>query len=302
MITLNVDKQLVIIKSWEDISTRPGFTSNLDPTTVKLKAVIGSYELPEMKPCGLSNCHQGHFSGFLVVAENGVETNIGNKCGRREFGIDFQHSANLHKKDVTAYLQRQTLGALKNRIPNIKAEVLQLREQELGADWVNRGVTRLSGQSTGLPRDIVSKANECARNGTGAIIRTRRMTKDERDRTDVMERGSRDEQKFIDEQLGQLEGFTALQPSNSLHRINKDITEVVKAIEIADIDSLSHKELGALSKLSQDLDANLDKYRNAVNAGRRLLTRSNISQLGYLATTSAEQKLFKDFLNTLPEA
>ena len=46
MITLNSDKGLVLVARWDDITTRPGFDGNLDPTAVELESILGSYVYP----------------------------------------------------------------------------------------------------------------------------------------------------------------------------------------------------------------------------------------------------------------
>lgn len=58
MITLNHDKGLVRVESWDDIESRPGFTKEIDPKAIKLHAIIGSYVFADYVPCGLSTCHQ----------------------------------------------------------------------------------------------------------------------------------------------------------------------------------------------------------------------------------------------------
>src|SRR3546814_995823 len=85
MITINGEKGFVRIESWDDIESRPGFAKDIDPRSVKLKAIIGSYTFSDYIPCGLSTCHQPHGNGFLVVTVDGRETNIGRICGKRHF-------------------------------------------------------------------------------------------------------------------------------------------------------------------------------------------------------------------------
>ena len=48
MIALNTVKGIIEISSWRDIVERPHFRSNINPTNVDLKEIIGSYNFQKM--------------------------------------------------------------------------------------------------------------------------------------------------------------------------------------------------------------------------------------------------------------
>lgn len=58
MITLNTDKGIVKIETWDEVIERPGYVSNLDSTTEKLKEIIGNYVFKEKVNCGLKKCRK----------------------------------------------------------------------------------------------------------------------------------------------------------------------------------------------------------------------------------------------------
>lgn len=87
MITLSTDKGLVRIETWEDVLTRPGFKTDVDPRAVSLKSIIGSYAFATFLPCGLSSCHTPHGRGYLVLTSDGHETNIGKDCGKKYLAL-----------------------------------------------------------------------------------------------------------------------------------------------------------------------------------------------------------------------
>ncbi len=107
MITLNSDRGLVQIDSWTDIETRPGFVKDLDPTAHKLKSIIGRYVFSDRIRCGLSNCHTPHAKGYIVVTEDGHETNIGKDCGKTYFGVDFEILSGQFERDLAASQNRE---------------------------------------------------------------------------------------------------------------------------------------------------------------------------------------------------
>jgi hypothetical protein len=306
MITLNSERGLVRIASWDDIESIPGFTADIDPKTVKLKEIIGSYTFDALIPCGLSTCHQPHGNGFLVAAADGRVTNIGRICGKKHFDVEFTQMSRVFLAAVRAQQNREFLGELRNRLPTITMEVATIKTEQHGAAWINTRVNQLTGKSTALPTPIINAVRQAVRRGDGALILERAPTKQEREErsaaVDVkgLEHLRRNVPFVVEERVGQLDGFLALAPGNGLREIIGSIEPFLTALSEADIESLPDKQLRELSKVGGGLDANLERLRNVVAAGRRLLTRQNIQQLTRFATSSADSRLLTAFLRDLP--
>lgn len=93
---------------WTEIQNRENYRPKLDLQDQQLSDVFGYYEdLPEEIPCGKASCRAGHKKGFLVITEDGLETNLGHVCGTNVFGIAFENLAiDLEKKPtITGTLQ-----------------------------------------------------------------------------------------------------------------------------------------------------------------------------------------------------
>src|SRR5579871_2045899 len=116
MITLTTETGLVRIEDWNDVLQRPGFTPNIDPDTVALKAIIGSYAFKTFIPCGLSSCHTPHGRGYLVQAVDGRLTNIGKDCGKKYFSVDFEQMVKIYDRDLRAKERREVLVAFQHQI------------------------------------------------------------------------------------------------------------------------------------------------------------------------------------------
>lgn len=306
MITLNSERGLVRIMSWDDIESVPGFTSDIDPKTVKLKEIIGSYTFDALIPCGLSTCHQPHGNGFLVAAADGRVTNIGRICGKKHFNVEFTHMSRIFLAAVRAQQSREFLGELKNRVPGISAEVATIKNGQHGAAWINARVNQLTGSSAALPTSIVNAVRQAVRRGDGTLIIERAATKKEREERfaamDVkgLEHLRRNVPFVVEDRVGQLDGFPALAPGNGLREVLGTIEPFLTALKEADIESLSDKQLRELTKAGGELDANLERLRSIITAGRRLLKRRNIQQLTRFATSSTDNRLFVAFLRDLP--
>lgn len=305
MITLNGDKGLVRIESWDDIESRPGFIAHVDPKAVKLKEIIGSYSFSAFIPCGLSTCHQPHGSGFLVVTEDGKETNIGRICGKRHFSVEFTQMSRTFLQAVRAQQNRELLWGIKNRLPSITAEVVAIRGDQYGAKWINIRINQLTGKSGSLPMSIVNAVRQIVRRGDGAVTIQRAVTSEEREglaaATEVTGLTRRNRvSDFVEDQVGQLDGFAALAPGNGLRDLLGIIDPFLSTLSSTDIDDLSGKQLRELAKVGTDLGPSLERLRMVIAAGKRLLMRQNIHQLTQFATNRAEVRLFEQFLRELP--
>jgi hypothetical protein len=305
MITLNIERGLVRIASWDDIESVPGFTVGIDPATVKLKEIIGSYTFDAFIPCGLSTCRQPHASGFLVAAADGRVSNIGRICGKKHFDVEFTQMSRVFLAAVRAQQNREFLGELKNRLPGITAEVVAIRTEKHGAAWINTRINQLTGKSSALPTPIINAVRQAVRRGDATLIIERAATKQEREErsaaVDVkgLEHLRRNVPFVVEDRVGQLDGFLALAPGNGLREILGTIEPFLTDLAEADIENLPDKQLRELSKVGGELDANLERLRSVVAAGRRLLALHNIRQLERFATSSADNRLFAAFLGEL---
>lgn len=304
MITLNGERGLQRIESWDDILGTPGFATHVDPKTVKLKEIIGSYAFGTLIPCGLSTCQQPHANGFLVLAADGRVTNLGRICGQRHFSVEFTQMSRVFLAAVRAQNNREFLWEVKNRLPTITAEVTVIRNEQHGASWINTRINQLTGKSGSLPQPIVNAVRQAIRRGDGALVVERAATDEERAAASPDVKGLEHMRRsigFVEERVGQLDGYAALATGNGLKEIVGAIEPFAATLADADIDSLPDNRLRELSKLGSELEPNLARLRTVVAAGKRLLVRQNIQQLSRFATSRAEEKLFALFLRDLPD-
>lgn len=303
MITLRNERGLQRIESWDDILSSAGFTARVDPKTVKLKEIIGSYTFGTLIPCGLSTCQQPHANGFLVVAADGRVTNLGRICGQRHFSVEFTQMSRVFLAAVRAQNNREFLWEVRNRLPTITAEVSAIRSEQYGASWINTRINQLTGKSGSLPAPIVNAVRQSNRRGDGVLVIQRTATKEERDSATLDIKGlehMRRSLNFVEDRVGQLDGFVALATGNGLKEIVGLIEPFLATLAEADIDSLPDKLLRELSKVGGELEPNLARLRTVVAAGRRLLVRQNIQQLSKFLVKRDDIRIFDLFLRDLP--
>lgn len=185
MITLNSDKGLVQVEDWADIMTRPGFIKDLDPTAHKLKAIIGRYAFSEKIRCGLSDCHTPHAKGYIVVTEDGHETNIGKDCGKTYFGVDFEEMSRRFDQDLDDLQNREMLATFSFRLDDLESRIKSLREGEHGADWAYKNTRPLLSVGRGCPETAVRRVVEMVRARNPEVSVERRATEEEVEQLEV---------------------------------------------------------------------------------------------------------------------
>lgn len=308
MITLNSEKGLVRLQSWDDVLSRPGFTPNLNPSALKLREIIGRYIFKEFKPCGLSTCHQPHGRGYLVVTTEGFETNIGKDCGKTHFDADFEQMRRAYDQDLLNQERRERLLALKNRLPAITTEINDLKSQEQGANWLHLQGLCLTGQKGDLPTPVVDVVRLMVRSGNPTLTVQRATTERERElaraanaRPTGDRRSPAPVPQFVDEPIGVLVGFGALLDENNIRNILVKCLEAPMTILAdADVESASNRALAELVRVTQAIDADLARARAALALGRSLFTRDNIGQLITYARTPTDKRSLNAYLARLP--
>lgn len=301
MITLNNEKELVRIERWQDILDRPDYKANIDPAVIQLEAIIGSYTLLEPVPCGLSTCHQPHNRGYLVSTKNKLVTNIGNVCGKNHFSVDFQTLRNKFNRDVRVKAQKESLRAFSSRIPEYEEKISELRGGEFGADWVHKLTNKLKTPNMGVPNLIYRELQRMLRNGTNEIRIQRKATNKEIEVQETILGRSVERPYMIEEGIGVLEGLSALSEENNLRKILvEDLQSGIERISSMEIESATEHQLSVESKWAGEIEAKLERAERAIDVGRRLLEKRNLTQLLKVVDEHSDIKLFKVLLNGLP--
>ena len=123
-------------RSFSEMESRPSFCRHLDPGETKLVKIIGFYSFPDHVQCGLPD-HTPHQTGYLVVTDDGRETNIGHVCGKKHFGEDFQILRNRFESRRRVKDYREQLGAFRSKLPTYHEQIDGMRKDQNGATWLN---------------------------------------------------------------------------------------------------------------------------------------------------------------------
>jgi len=290
------DAELVHVETWQEILQRPGYSGDVNPAEITLKAIIGSYVFGSEVPCGLSSCHQGHRRGYLVATSTGVVTNLGHVCGKSYFGVDFESMRRAFDREMRIQSYREQLAAFKLRIPELLESIEELRFRERGADWVNRGAKALLAPGE-LPEQIRSALQTMVRAADDRIFLIREATAREREIVAQQQRDRDDEKggpRYVREQIGTLAGIQALQADADLREILIiDLEAGLDRLAAMDVDSAQERELSRESRWASEVEGKLDRVGRIVAAGAALLERANLTQLLALAGSDRERAAAK---------
>ena len=300
MITLNAEKGLIRVNDWQEIEGRPGFVPDLDPALHKLAAIIGQYVFADKIRCGLSNCHTPHGRGYIVVTQDGHETNIGKDCGKTHFGVQFEGLARTFDRDVTAKERRERLQSFRLRSDAVQAAIIELRHTEKGADWVHRHTQPLLARRRGCPDSLVDRLAAMVRARQSVLTIEREATKEEIDREEAMSGKRPSLPYYIEEPVAEIAGLPALYNDNNLRAILvTDLQQQLDAFRQVQIDTLTSRELGNWVKWTDSVDRKLERARDSVAHGRRLLDPLNLEPFRRVLDGREDQLMFRVYLRAL---
>ena len=300
MITLNTDAGLVKIEKWEDIEALPNFQSNLNPLDHKLESIIGRYIFKEKIKCGLSNCHAPHNKGYIVKTKEGSKTNIGKDCGKTYFGVDFETLSNKYDRDTTEAENRDKLWNFRFKIEDIQEQIAHLRLSDKGAKWVYDKTRSLLNIGAECPDEVVRRIQSLTKSRTNGLFKPREATDSEIETLEISQNRKITKPHFIDEKIADLVGLEALYPENDLKNLlTLDLEHNINTLNAADIDLLTFEELKYWSKWIGTIDSTIERINYSMEAGKKLLTKSNLETLTNVITKSNDKSTFRTYLKSL---
>lgn len=273
---------VVAIHTPDDLNARPAYCARLDPKSSVLAEVLAEYRFKHDYPCGLSNCRQAHQTGYLVVTTDGIETNVGNVCGKKIFGDNFSIKVNEQARRVRLKNQLDSLRAVSDRKTQILARIADLLNRPLGAKWAE---TNLRTLKEALGIEVLTRLRDRARRGETIVSTDRAATEDERERHRLNNPNAKP-LNFVSERLGE---FIALDYLNH-HPVGKltQIKDKLHELSVLAPTTLSTAKRKEWVDWAQSLDRNLDNVENVLADALRFYCQTNFELMPALATTSKD--------------
>lgn len=271
MIRLSEDgKSLIKIQSWEDVLDRPGFTDVLNPKEFKLKSILGVYSLPTKRHCGLSTCRTPHNRGYLVVADSGIETNIGHRCGKKHFGLDFTQAKERFTTETNAQRFRENIGEIKNQLHSYRLEIESIRSESPSPEELYRRVHALMTRQ--FDEATIRKLNERSVRGESVVERDVKISQRERE---ILEE-SDFSVEFRKETVFIISGLSAVKNYKYIKSLmNEVLTSELEEFDQLDVDNLTYSSLKSWNNWSSRLPKNIRKLKSITEECQRFVSKDN---------------------------
>jgi len=273
-------KSIVRLESWEEVFARPDFQRDVDPKEVKLKTILGRYEFGSKEACGLSNCHQQHQNGYLVLCSNNVETNIGHQCGKTYFGVDFEHMKKIFQKDLNV---RNARANIEDKICQL--DVVQQRIANLLKNGGNECFAKMRDYRDKVATGALRvKLERRAKNGDEKIFQVYDPTQQEIELEEArLNRRVTPEERaamISKELVGLVYGARAFNSYIKIKILLKDdIPNLIEEANGIDTASLHPNEILAWSKRLDGIESGFDEIQRIIEDCKRFLVQSNLDTI-----------------------
>lgn len=276
------------IDSPADLYIRPNFQEEVDFSLSdrKLKLILQAYHFPEDQqiPCGISSCRTKHGRGFLVLTSDGLETNIGNRCGKKHLGADFDYERNRFNAEQRRLKNRQAVADFRKDASKHRVLLDSIIERAKPFQKRKRQLMRENPHAW-------SEAKKLSKRRVSYI--------DNEDRLSIED--ARTLHKELDVHLGFAKWLNREKPTVADLRIRLDGLSAIgfdfheqlvaglqtplgelMALTDAAIDDMSDAALDKWRKLIQQLPARISKAEDMIIETDKLISPTNMLKLQYL--------------------
>lgn len=301
MIYLQAGEDIVEVDSWEKITSREKFSIDIDLKGQKLEKIIGYYELPDKMKCGLKKCHKPHYTGFLVLTNEGNETNIGNRCGKTFFDVDFKTMSTEFLRDLEYSKLKFQLTEAKKHVFSYWQKINALALGYQHVEWAIKLHLQINDSAV-IGHTAYRLLRDMFASGSGNVMSTRPPTDDEIQLAQV---AGRPVPRTIDVVVGFVDGIEFMSPDNNLQRLYyQDLRGTIQALQDCDLEKLSRTQMQPIARGLNSMDNNVAQLIQLRDLAREFFKQDNLAQLLEGMTrnpniSAADLRRYSDFLETL---
>lgn len=284
-----MNPQIDVIDTYEDLLARPSFHPSLpfQPANSRsFGAVVAPYRFLEKIPCGIAACHTLHFSGFLITTDDGLETAIGNRCGRKYFGMSFTKERQRVEHAVARLRRIRTVKAMLDDMAKMLTTVEALEREY--KDLQDKKVRLVGAIGARMFSELKARADR----GLDQITKEVPMTKDEAEAffatsnrkvgdgkgwpTRTVPLANLDGMDFIRARFKDMLVVTLITPMRDLSKRSP-----------VEIESMKPRELTATAKWVGEVPRSIEQAQVIVAAGHKFFRATNIEKLVHLGASSS---------------
>jgi hypothetical protein len=236
--------------------------------------------------CGIQSCRQSHQKGYLVTTSDGLETIIGNLCGKKHLGEDFTRKTKIFRDDQLRESNLKTIEKLKHlldplclAIDDLKPRASRLFQLKMMLSHTARPLLKLVSERAKVANPII----------TGLVPMTEAEAKREYFNHADGEKIKFPEwyQKTLPKKrvpVAKLNGLPFFM--QDLHKVlQQDVINPLNEIvgmQPGDAEKLKKKKLQELSTWATRHEVLLIRARDLVISGEAFFTPENIASLKFL--------------------
>ncbi|EBJ2743144.1 hypothetical protein DRB80_20335, partial [Salmonella enterica] len=302
MIFLRTENGSQKVEDWEVITSRPNFVAKIAKGDHQFEEIIGYYKFKEEIHCGLTGCNQPHQMGYIVKTSSGIETNIGNKCGKNEFGVEFGENVLSFNKFMQLETNREIILTAKDRCDIWQKNIETLRNIKPTIDHLSFAIEKsknsnFSGRLGAAEMRLLEKSQT-------SIVTLSEVETDKKTRTILfaMNKHMRESGEATNEyEMGKVSFTHVLLPENDLRNLYVSINEDLKKIRNLDIQTAPSPELSEIARISSTIEERIKQLKNLKHQASKFLTKKNLfpiaNKIKYSST--AEEIDLQNFISFL---
>ncbi|EBF4781076.1 hypothetical protein AC369_00170 [Salmonella enterica subsp. diarizonae] len=305
MIFLRTENGSQKVEDWEVITSRPNFVAKIAKGDHQFEEIIGYYKFKEEIHCGLTGCNQPHQMGYIVKTSSGIETNIGNKCGKNEFGVEFGENVLSFNKFMQLETNREIILTAKDRCDIWQKNIETLRNIKPTIDHLSFSIEKsknsnFSGRLGAAEMRLLEKSQT-------SIVTLSEVETDKKTRTILfaMNKHMRESGEATNEyEMGKVSFTHVLLPENDLRNLYVSINEDLKKIRNLDIQTAPSPEISEIARISSTIEERIKQLKNLKHQASKFLTKKNLfpiaNKIKYSSTAEEiDLQNFISFLNWL---
>lgn len=275
------DKDLnspLLLTSPADFRERPRYREDVDPTQTKPIKILAPYSFSEGTRCGLKNCHQSHFSGYLVRTADCMETNIGWQCGRKHFGVEFVMMRRRFDREEKTRRYSARLQETAANLDQLLERLNSMADQRFGGKWLYSGLIQFSRL---YPLEIVTMLRQRGLQRELVVTEARRRTPEELAAARATNPGVDPENlRYVPERRGTLRGLSIFTVDVYKWPLRQLVLEL-NEFRSLNIGGLKFNALSRWYKWATELEQRLNQCELMIDEGRKFFQTDNLALLRF---------------------
>lgn len=268
--------------SWEELLNRPNFKTSISGN-IELDNVIGMYTAPKEVKCGLKSCNTPHKKGFVILTSNGVETNIGQVCGKENFQLNFENYSIKIQKSWDSFSSRQRIISFQKEL---KETHISYFNENLSRTILSPINEQLSQYYTfgKKPEPIYLALKTIRKTKNPAVFISQKLTEEEIQLWEASSQSNSPRPQSKEIQVGsvyftEVLDYTENNKMGVIIRAIEDTHSSIENLTIDEINELPPSELKRISALINDYSGHVNRLKDIKILADKFLSEQNLVAL-----------------------